>query len=198
MGADDRQRMSIEERAARRADVVAGRDRFGALLRTLQAGQELRLRPRGRRWSEKLGDWNWHPIGWVLVRAILVLAVLAIVVKVGGDFIRQEKVDTWSGPDASVTSGQQLAGCAAAGAIASVESYPTWVRFGGATYLRTDAIRPGVVNGPDGGYKSTGYQLGNLVLVTIENTPDGKARDIVMVYSNGALAGYVYQRATGC
>lgn len=198
MGADDRQRMSIEERAARREKLVAGRDRFGALLRTLQAGQEIRLRPRGRRWLDSLRDWNWHPVGWVMVRIILVVVVLAVAVKIGGDFLRQTRVDTWGGPDATVTSGQQLSGCAAVAAVTAVEDYPNWVRFGGATYVRTDAIRPGVVDGPDGGYKSTGYTLGNLILATIENTPDGRARDIVMVYSNGAMAGYVYQRAPGC
>ncbi len=198
MSADDRQRMSIEERAAKRERLVAGRDRFGALLRTLQAGQELQLRPRGQRWLDRLGDWNWHPVGWTLVRAILVIAVALVAIKIGGDYLRQTSVDTWAGPDRTVTSGQQLSGCAAITGITTVEEYPNWLRLGGAVYVRTDAIRPGVIDGPDGGYRSTGYTLGNLILATIENTPEGKARDQVLVYSNGAMAGYVYQRAPGC
>jgi hypothetical protein len=50
-------RASVEERAQRRERLQAGRDRYAALLRSLQAGREVQLvRPGARIRVE------WHPI----------------------------------------------------------------------------------------------------------------------------------------
>jgi hypothetical protein len=47
-------------------------------------------------------------------------------------------------------------------------------------------------------YVDSGYRLDHLFLVLLENTPDGRARQEVMVWSDGAMAGYAYHVATGC
>ena len=47
-------------------------------------------------------------------------------------------------------------------------------------------------------YVDSGYRLDHLALVLLQNTPDGRARLEVMVWSDGAMAGAVYHVATGC
>jgi hypothetical protein len=192
----DRRRMSIAERAARRDRLVGERDRYASLVRVLRAGREIPLRPPRRRGLAFFDDLAWNPIGTrlVIVVAVVVLAVLGA--KVGGDWVREQSVATWTGPDASVTSGQRLDACADVGALAQVETYPNWLRYGGRLYLRTDAVRPGLIDGIS--YVDSGYRLDHLLLVLLRNTPAGRAGQEVMVWSDGAMAGYVYGEATGC
>lgn len=105
---DDRRRLSIEERAARREAIThAGRDRYAALVRSLHAGRELPVgRPAGRRVRISI-----NPVFWTILKIVVVgLALYAIAL--GADaWIRERAVDTWTGPDAAVTSGLNLAGC---------------------------------------------------------------------------------------
>ena len=95
-----------------------------------------------------------------------------------------------------MTSGQPLDSCPDVNAIAQVETYPNWLRYDGQLYLRTDTVRPGLIDGVS--YVDSGYRLDHLFLVLLENTPDGRARQEVMVWSDGAMAGYAYHVATGC
>jgi hypothetical protein len=192
----DRGRLSIDERAARRDRLVGGRDRYASLVRVLRAGREVPLQPRRRRRLVIFDDLAWNPIGTRLVALVVVVVLVLVSVKLGGDWLRERTVSTWSGPDASVTSGQRLDACPAANALASVETYPNWLRYGGRTYLRTDTVRPGLLDGVS--YVDSGYRLDGVLLVLLNNTPDGRARQEVMLWSDGAMAGYVYRVAKGC
>jgi hypothetical protein len=192
----ERGRMSIAERAARRDRLVGDRDRYSSLVRVLRAGREIPLRPRRRRGLAFFDDLAWNPIGTRLVVLVAVVVLVVVVAKLGGDWLREQSVATWTGPDASVTSGQRLDACPDVSALASVETYPNWLRYGGRLYLRTDTVRPGLIDGIS--YVDSGYRLDHLLLVLLQNTPDGRARQEVMVWSDGAMAGYVYHEATGC
>lgn len=190
------ERMSIADRAARRDRLVGDRDRYSSLVRVLRAGREVPLRPRRRRGLAFFDDLAWHPIATRLLVLVVVVALVAVGAKLGGDWLRERSVATWSGPDASVTSGQRLDACPDANALASVETYPSWLRYDGRLYLRSDDVRPGMVDGIS--YVDTGYRLDHLLLVLLQNTPDGLARQEVMVWSDGAMAGYVYRVAPRC
>lgn len=64
-----RPRISIEERAERRARLVAGPlDRYAALLRFLQAGQQMPLVEARRRPA-------WPPLGRLVLRGSVVVAL---------------------------------------------------------------------------------------------------------------------------
>jgi hypothetical protein len=191
-----RGRMSISERAARRDRIVGDRDRYSSLVRVLRAGREIQLQPRRRRRLAFLDDLAWHPIATRLTIVVAVIVLAAIGAKLGGDWVRERTVATWTGPTATVTSGQRLDSCPDVSAIAQVETYPNWLRYDGRLYLRTDTVRPGLIDGVS--YVDSGYRLDHLFLVLLENTPDGRARQEVMVWSDGAMAGYAYHVATGC
>ncbi len=191
-----RARMSIAERAARRERVLGDRDRFSSLVRVLRAGREIPLEPRRRHGLTFLDDLAWNPIATRLTVLVVVVILVAIGAKLGGDWLRERSVATWSGPTATVTSGQRLDSCPDAGAIAQVDTYPSWLRYGGHVYLRTDTTRPGLIDGVS--YVDSGYRLDHLFLVLLRNTPAGRAEQEVMIWSDGAMAGYVYTQATSC
>lgn len=184
-------RPTIAERAARRDQIYAGgRDRYGALLRSLQAGQELPIYRGAGRISL-----DWHPILWTLVRVAIVVAVAYFAVRAGTQWWRENRVDTWSGPTTSVQSGVRLAGCPVVDAI-RVEDFPSWLTFEGTVYRYTGRKRPYV--GPEtSGYTATDYTNGAMRLVLMENTPAGRARDTIMIWLQNALAGIEYAR-TDC
>lgn len=185
-------RPSIAERAARRERMAhSGRDRFASLVRALQAGRELPVgRVRGI-------HYEWHPLAWRLVRLAIVVVAVWAVARVGGTILRDNAVDTWRGPDATVQSGQRLADCAPVN-ILHDEVYPTWVRFGGVVYRLAGARRPVAAPTPENGYRQTGYTLGPLMLLTIESTPDGRARDTLLIYDGTSPAGELYLREPDC
>jgi len=184
-------RPSIAERAARRDQLYAGgRDRYGALLRSLQAGHELPIYRRGGRFAL-----DWHPILWTLVKVAIVVALAYFAVRAGTQLWRESRVDTWSGPTATVQSGVRLAGCPVVDAI-RVEEFPSWVTFEGSVYRYTGNTRPYV--GPETpGYTATGCTNGAMQLVLMENTPAGRSRDAIMIWLDNSLAGIEYVR-TDC
>lgn len=185
-------RPSIAERAARRDQLYAGgRDRYGALLRSLQAGHELPLYRRAGRIS-----FDWHPVLWTLVKVAIVVAFGYVAVQVGAQWWRESRVDTWAGPTATVQSGVRLADCPIVDVI-RVEGFPSWVTFEGSVYRYTGLRRPYV--GPETpGYTTTGYTNGAMELVLIESTPAGRSRDAIMIWLDGALAGIEYARTPEC
>ena len=188
----DQGRPSIAERAARRdAMQDHGRDRYATLLRSLQAGHELPVYRRGGRLAV-----DWHPILWTLLKVAAVVIVAYVAVRVGTQWLREGRVDTWDGPDATVQSGVRLAGCPSVDRL-RVEDFPSWVRFEGSIYRYTGDKRPYV--GPETpGFVQTPYTNGSMRLVLIENTPDGKARDTILIWLQGALAGIEYARVPEC
>jgi len=189
-GPGDRRR-SIEERAARRELVQhSGSDRYRSLLRALQAGREVPWQHR------RAGRLEWHPIAWVLVRLVVALVLVYVVVTAALGFWREGRVDTWTGPDATVTSGQRLEGCPAASEFQDA-IFPAWVRFAGSLYAGTPAIRP-VGSNKDNAYPVTGYRLGSLGLLQVASTPEGQAGDMILLKLDSSLTGQVYVRLPGC
>lgn len=189
---EERPRPSIAERAAKRDQMAAGgRDRYAALLRSLQAGHELPIYRRGGRLAI-----DWHPVLWTLIKVAIVVAVGYFVIRAGTQWWRESNVDTWAGPTAGVQSGVRLEGCPIVDAI-RVDDFPSWIAFEGSVYRYTGWKRP--YTGPGTiGYSETGYTNGSMHLITIENTPDGVARDTILVWLDDALAGIEYARTPDC
>jgi hypothetical protein len=184
-------RPPIEARAAKRDAVLNGRDRYSSLVRALQAGREMELGHGQGRFAQ----WDWNPIARKLIAAIVIGVVLYFGARAAGDWLRQEAVNTWAGPDATVQSGQKLATCPVAATLPPMEVYPNWVSWGGRVLVRTEFVRPGVIDGER--YVDTGYQLGELKLVELRNSDAGRAHTEAMIWS-GALAGVVYRTMDGC
>ena len=186
-------RPTIEERAARRDRIEASPgDRWNHLVRALRAGREIPLE------TESRVHVGWNPIFWRLLAAIAAGVVLYGALRVGGDWMRQQRVDTWSGPSATVQSGQQLAACAAVDGVHD-DVYPSWLRIDATVYVLTDAIRP--VPAPEVGqttYTESGYALGAMRLLYDQDTAQGIQRAYVLVYAPPAIAARVYQAAVGC
>jgi hypothetical protein len=187
-----RDRPSIAERAARREQLhEGGRDRYSALLRSLRAGRELPIRRRGGRIAI-----DWHPVLWTLIRVAIVALAAYLAIRFATEWWREHSVVTWSGPDATVQSGVRLADCPLIDRI-RVDEFPSWVVFGGSVYRYTGYLRPYV--GPDTpGYMPSGHTSGAMHLVLIENTPAGRARETILVWLEGALAGVLYERTPDC
>jgi hypothetical protein len=189
--ATSNRRPTIEERAERRERVESGgSDRYTSLVRALRAGKEVPLREREAQSLE------WHPVaGKLLIAAVVgVLAYLAIVT--GYNAWRDSRVETWSGPDATVMSGQRLADCPVANALHD-DVFPTWVRYGGRVFIASGSMRP-VGNAPTPDYPMTPYQLGDLRLHTIANTPDGRAGNIILLRLADGTAGQVFELNPDC
>lgn len=189
---EGRPRLSIEERASRRDQIerVQG-DRYAALLHALRAGKE--IDPRRRRG----GRIDWHPIAGTLLKVgILVLAVYLVVTAVVR-YSREQAVETWTGPAgaATVTSGQQLAGCPQITGYDAV--FPRWVRFEGKVFRATGFIRPiGIGENPD--YPPAGYALGQIRLHRIMDTPEGRAGNTILLRLASVDVGELYQAVPEC
>jgi hypothetical protein len=186
-------RPSIGERAARRERVErGGADRYSSLMRAMRAGQEM---PWQRR-RQRTISLEWHPIAWALVRALVVVVIAYGAIVVGFNAWRDSRVETWAGPDATVTSGQRLADCPQVNDLHD-DSFPTWIRFQGSVYGLTDTIRPYGFTSNDE-YPDTGYRLGSLRLHRIANTPDGVAGDSVLIKIDTSAVGQVFGRLPDC
>jgi hypothetical protein len=189
---DGQPRPSIAERAKRRDEMLAhGRDRYGALLRSLQAGRELPIYRRGGRLAL-----DWHPILWTLVKVTAVILVAYVVIRAGTQWLNENRVVTWDGPTATVKSGVRLANCPIVDRI-RVDDFPSWVLYEGSIYRYTGDMRPYL--GPDTeGFIQTSYTSGAMRLALIESTPDGVARDTILIWLQDARAGIEYARTPDC
>ena len=155
-----RDRPTIEERAAKREQIhTGGNDRYSSLIDALSRGHQ--LPPEGAR--PKL---TWHPILWTMLRVGLVVIVAYMAALYGWRWWRQQQTDTWTGPTASVQSGQRLAGCAAANSRDD-DAQPTWIRFQGVVYVESDSVNPVFNQGVEGqtGFIETGYSLSQLRII---------------------------------
>jgi hypothetical protein len=190
--ADNRARPSIAERAARRDEMQSpGRDRYTSLLRSLQAGHELPIHRHGGRLAV-----DWNPVLWTLLKVAAIIVVAYFVIRVGTQWWRENNVVTWSGPDTTVQSGVRLADCPVVDRI-RVDDFPSWVTYAGSVYRYTGLKRPYL--GPDtAGFTQTPYTNDAMRLVLIDNTPDGQARDTILLWLQSAIAGMVYDRAPDC
>jgi hypothetical protein len=191
---DARQRLSIEERAARRDEINrSGRDRWAALVRSLQAGRELPVgKPARRRLRLSI-----NPVFWTVLK-IAAVGVAVYAIALGTQtWLREQSVDTWTGPSSAVTSGLNLAGCPEAAQIRD-PILPSWIKVDGSVYLLTDRRRPFLAIGRTRGFTDSGYSSGGLHLLWIDDTPAGRARDDLLVWQERAIAGVTYAREPGC
>ena len=184
-------RPSVAERGARRETLErAGGSRYGILLRVLRAGS--RIPPEVRTGTA----FRWHPVLWTAIRFAVLGISLWIAVSVGVRLWREHHVDTWSGPDTSVTSGYRLAGCAAVNGLYD-EPYPSWVRFRGSTFGWIDRSWVFSLEG-DAADVPSGYRLGDIELYLITGTPEGRAGRAIALRPDGSLIGRLYLLIPGC
>ena len=185
-------RISIEERAARRERIAQrGTDRYSSLIHALQAGREVLDEP------QRPDRWQWHPIAAkLLLGAALVVALYALAT-VGLRLYRESQTETWSGPDAGVTSGQKLESCASILPADYDPIFPRWVRFEGRLYVLTQYIRP-VGTNDRGAYQPTGYRLGEIQLYRITDTPDGLNGSTILLKLDRVEVGQLFREAPQC
>ena len=107
------------------------------------------------------------------------------------DWLRAGRVETWTGPDATVQSGVQLAGCTFPTSPVD-RAFPVWIRYGGQLYRWGELTIPIIDEEIPSVYAPTGYALGGLTLLTVENTPAGQARERVIVRNGQAQGAAVY------
>jgi hypothetical protein len=188
-----RGRPSIEERVARRKEVDRhGKDRYDTLLRHLRAGQEIPLERRARR--EAL---DWHPIAGKLVIAALAIVAAYLVVSTVVNVIRENRVDQWTGPDTSVTSGQKLDGCPSL-FHADDPVFPNWIRFKGAIFQQADAVVPVGDTNIGSSYLDSGYTLERMRIYTVEISGLGPRGSRIVVRNGNAPGSEVYRKVDEC
>lgn len=164
-------------------------DRYDSLLRHLRAGRPPTPELRKERFQ-------WHPVA-ARVAAVAIVAVVGWGLLLTGLAVwREFNVETWSGPDQSVTSGQRLPGCTADLSFRD-GIFPTWVRFEGSVFRAAARNRP-VGTLPDANYPATGYRLGDLELFRILNTPQGRAGDHILLKIVNVETGELYERVPAC
>jgi hypothetical protein len=187
-----KERLTIEERAARRAGLSSdGSDRYDRLVDTLRDGREA---PTGR---EKKYAVEWNPVARKLLIAAIAVALAYIVIRAGLDLVRERRIDTWNGPDATVQSGQRLADCPALNAL-SDDVFPTWIRFGGRLYGIRDERRVVVELPGFPGPTKSGYTLGEMQLLLDDISPQGKSREFILLWLPSSTAGQVFRPVPEC
>jgi len=188
-----RGRPSIEERVARREQVDRhGKDRYDTLLRHLRAGKEVPLERGARR--EAL---DWHPIAGKVVIAALVITGLYLAASTVVNVLRENRVDQWTGPDTSVTSGQKLDSCPSL-YHADDPVFPNWIRFKGAVFQQLDAVVPVGDTNIGTSYLDTGYTLDKMRIYTVENPGLGPKGSRIVVRLGNAPGSEVYRKVDEC
>ncbi len=173
---------------------VPGRDRYDSLLRHLQAGRELPIQPRR---STRLPEVHIHRVGPRLLLVAAIVAAVWIGAIVVTDRLRAERVDTWTGPDATVQSGLRLAGCDLP-TFPEDSYFPGWIRYDGRVYRWADLSAPVSAASIPSTYEPTGYALGSLDLYLIDSSESGRNRERIMIRNGQADAGAVYLLVPGC
>lgn len=187
-----RNRATIAERAARRESLEAsGADRYESLLRHLAAGREL---PVTRRTGLRA---RWHPIARKLLVFALVVAGLYVGFTLAADLVREFRIDTWSGPDATVSSGQRLDDCAAF--VRNGDAvFPNWIRFDGRVFHHIGAQLPIGETNIGKYYVDSGYTLGTLRIYRVTTTGLGELGTRILVRAGTSPAGGLYGAIPGC
>ena len=129
------------------------------------------------------------------VAALVLVGWFAVSVVTG--WLRDNRVDTWSGPDQSVQSGTKLTDCSEVELVRD-EAFPSWIRYRGAIYRLTNSTWPFVGPGITTGYHDSGYALGSIHLILIDNSPEGRSLDTIMLWIKNGIAGREMDRVTDC
>ncbi|MEO5885657.1 MAG: hypothetical protein ABIQ58_09115 [Candidatus Limnocylindrales bacterium] len=132
-----------------------------------------------------------HPSAGRILLSALAIVVLWYVAVFVTDRLREGRVDTWTGPDATVQSGLRLDGCQD---IAFNEDvyFPSWVRFEGGIFRWSDSLSPIGPNSVGRSFIATGYRSGDLELFRVANNPEGLAGRQIMLRQGTASAGAIY------
>ncbi|MET1231300.1 MAG: hypothetical protein ABWY52_00450 [Candidatus Limnocylindrales bacterium] len=187
------ERLSISERAAKRDRMAqSGRDRYGSLLRTLQAGREL---PVG---GKQRTRYEWNPIFGKLIVAVVAVVVAWFMLRAGVTIWRDNTTDTWAGPDASVVSGQRLEDCPPVN-ILHDDAFPTWIRYQGTIFALANARRPVAEVTAENGYQASGYTNDSrLLLLMLDPATGSPLQDQLLVYDPRASVGELYRLQPEC
>lgn len=187
-----RSRASIAERAARREYLEShGRDRYDSLLRHLRAGREISVEPRGR-WRVE-----WHPIALRLVIAAVLIAAAYVAVTVAAGWLRETRVDAWTGAVAGVESGQRLATCPEVTSFGD-PVFPNWIRFEGGVFVPAHAQLPiGELN-IGSYYHDAQTTLGAMRIYRVTVAGLGEPGSRLLVRAGDAPAGQLYRLVPGC
>ncbi|HYN69135.1 MAG TPA: hypothetical protein VEX41_02875 [Candidatus Eisenbacteria bacterium] len=165
-------------------------DRYESLLNHLRAGRQ--PAPEAKR-PPRI---QWHPIAARLAAMAIVIGLGWLLLLAGLAVWREFRIETWSGPDQSVESGQRLPGCPADLSFRDA-LFPAWVRFEGSVFA--GAARNRAVGAlPNAAYPTTGYRLGDLELFRILNTPQGQAGDQILLKFVNVQTGELYERVPAC
>jgi hypothetical protein len=148
------------------------------------------IQPRRRR----LGRLDIHPSAGRIVLAAIVVAVVWLGAIQVTDRLRQDRVDTWTGPDSTVQSGRRLAGCPDVHFDEDVY-FPAWIRYEGDIFRWSDQMFPIGSQSIGQSFLETGYQNGELELYRIINNPEGRAGNQMLVRQGDSPAGAVYIKA---
>jgi hypothetical protein len=189
---EDRRRAAEPARPAARRSAD---DRYGTLLEGLRGSGDA---PGGANPSAPKDPVHWHPIAIRLVIAAIVVAAVYTAGVFGFGLLRDARVDTWTGPDAAVQSGQRLTGCPEVEQVTD-DVFPSWIRYGGAVYRLAGAVAP---IGADTGvgetkYTETGYSFGPFRLLVDDRTEAGRARERIYALAAPAMVAETYAR-TSC
>lgn len=197
-GVNRRVRPSIAERAARRSAThgVAEAERYDRLLRHLRAGHQLELeRPARLRLSWDVVHANF----WRVTGAIVLGLAIYLIALNGLEWWRSVRVDTWTGPGASVTSGQELPACAIGAGATNHAAFPNWIRFEDRLFVMTDAVWPMVDDGKVAAdYPATGHVLGSVGLHLANSTPEGVAGELLLLRESASPSGRLYRHVAAC
>lgn len=172
-------------------------ERFDRLLDHLRGGRPLPVQHRSA-WQAIVQTINTNLLKIVALGVTPVL--LYVLVGAAWSWYRDQQTDAWTGPDATVTSGQRLAGCAVVDALPSDPDFPNWVRYTSRIYVRTNDLRPmGSSNvGPGLSYVPTDYRHAGLTLYLV-NTPDaGATQEVIALRQAQSPGGGIYQHVAAC
>ena len=139
----------------------------------------------------------WHPSAWTALLVVAVVAAAYVGALAVEGWIRNTQVVTWHGPDATVQSGCALPGCSAIPTARTRSSHPGCAGTGASTCRPIAGGRSWAI-GSTNGFTRFRYSDGPSISCSSTNTAAGRARDDLLVWHEGAIAGIVYARAPGC
>lgn len=187
-----RLRATIGERAARREYLEThGKDRYDSLLRHLRAGREISIEPTGR-WRVE-----WHPVALRLVIAAALIAAVYLAITFGQEWLRDNRVDAWSGAVAGVESGQRLASCPEVTAFGD-PVFPNWIRFDGGLFVPAYAQLPIGTTNIGSYYHDAETTLSSLRVYRVTVSGLGEPGTRLLVRAGEAPAGQLYRLVPGC
>jgi len=125
----------------------------------------------------------------------LVIALGYFVLLFTNEFLRDSRIDTWAGPDASVQSGLALPTCPPAEGLGDAV-FPSWTRYRDEVYAATGRVAP---IGPAWQYGQTRYaetdhRMGSIRLLLGASLAVDAIPDTVLLLQEPAQGARLYDR----